>query len=95
MSPVDCRDKVKLSLSDESGVLRVKAFNIVNAPECQELAESLRGHLLSRSLKDIDVIKIREMACCGDGLCGHTVADIIEEYQSMFKISKETFLKSG
>ena len=77
-------NKAIISLSDRTGVLRVKAFDIVEAPECRELAESLRQHLLGMPLAEIDTKAIREVPCSGGGLCGRTVADIIEEYQILF-----------
>jgi hypothetical protein len=82
---VDCRDRVRLSVSDETGVMRVKRFNIAGAPECGEFADRLREMLLGRPLHDIDPDEIRGMSCRGDGLCGRAVADIIVEYQGMVR----------
>ena len=73
MRLMDCRDKVRLSVSDETGVMRVKRFNIVNAPGCREFADRVRELLVGRPLHDIDPDEIRKMPCSGDGLCGRGV----------------------
>jgi hypothetical protein len=83
MSLMDCRDKVRLSVSDETGVMRVKHFNIIDAPECRDFADSLKEILLGRPLGEIDADEIRKMPCSGNGLCGRVVADIVEQYQSL------------
>ncbi len=90
MRPMDCKDKVRLSVSDETGVMRIKHFNITDAPECREFAENLRKRLLGKPLDDIDAKEIREMPCKGNGLCGRVVADIVEEYQNMLSRGANT-----
>ncbi len=83
MNPMDCRDKVRLSLSDETGVMRIKHFRIVDAPDCREFSDGLQEILLGKPLMDINTSEIRRMPCRGDRVCGRAVADIVEEYQNM------------
>ena len=87
---MDCRDKIRLSVSDETGVMRIKRFNIIDAPECREFADRLQSLLLGKPLDDINVNEIREMPCTGDGLCGRAVADIVEEYQRLLSREANT-----
>jgi len=64
----DCRNKIRYSLSDASGVLRFTAFNIVDALECGDTPEMLRKYLVGRPLADVDVDYIRGLGCKGDVL---------------------------
>ena len=83
MNPAECRDKVRLSVSDETGVMRVKHFNILDAPGCREYTEHVRSLLVDRPLRDINPDEIRRIPCSGEGICGNAVADIITEYQKL------------
>ena len=86
----ECRNKIRYSLSDASGVLRFTAFNIVDAPECGDIQEMLRQHLVGRPLADVDLDDIRGLRCKGDGECIRTVIRVIEESQHMFvRMGKE------
>ena len=84
MYPKGCRNKIRYSLSDASGVLRFKAFDIVDAPECGDMREMLCKYLVGRPLVDVDVDYIRGLRCKGDGECMRTVIRVIEESQHMF-----------
>jgi len=84
MSPNDCRDRVRLHLSDKTGVLRFESFDIVDAPQCEPAAEALRRYLASRPLADVDVQYIKRLSCPGNAFCFSTIAKIIEDYQSIF-----------
>lgn len=79
-----CADKVRFTLSDKTGDLRFTAFDIVNAPECTELAEELRAKLLGRCFAEINMAGIQRMSCRGDGQCMQTVVSTIMEYQDLF-----------
>ena len=37
----ECEERLRFTLSDESGVLRVESFDIVDAPECLQVAETV------------------------------------------------------
>ena len=84
MTTDECRDKIRFSLSDKSGTLRFEAFDIVDAPDCQGLADAVRRTILGRPLSDIDVGKLPKVFCRGKGQCMLAIADIITEAQSFF-----------
>jgi hypothetical protein len=81
----ECRDNVRFSLSDETGVLKFKTFDIVNTPDCARLAEELRKYLLARPLREIDVTFVRSMECPQKrGYCIEAVARVLEEHIEFF-----------
>ena len=77
-----------MSLSDESGVLRFKSFDIADAPDCWKMAKTLRHYLVGRALSDVDVNYIRNLSCSGDGVCIERVADVVAEYREMWANTK-------
>jgi len=85
----ECYDKIRLSLSDESGELRFESFEIVDMPDCQELAGQLREYLVGRPLAQADPHRVRSMSCPSGGACMLVVARIIEEYQRLFSAAGE------
>jgi len=80
----ECYDKIRFALSDETGDLRFTAFNIINMPECSQIAETLREKLIGRRLVDIDIAEIQSMTCPGNGQCMTAVVHVIREYQDLF-----------
>jgi len=84
MPPKECYDKIRFSLSDERGVLRFERFEIVDAPECWEVEQEVRSHLVGRPLTDVDLTYLRSLTCNGDGACTRAVVQVIEEHQQMF-----------
>jgi len=88
MTAHSCRNRVRFSLSDKDGPLHFTAFDIVDAPECREVTEALKKHLLGRPLREIDAAEILRLPCERDGRCMRTVAGIIAECQEMFVGSK-------
>lgn len=79
----DCRDKVRFALSDSTGTLRFTDFDIVDAPECREVAQKLRGQLLGRPLADLDLDYIRGLSCGGNGQCIRDIVSVIEDHRAM------------
>jgi hypothetical protein len=84
MQPLDCANKVRFSLSDETGVLRFTSFDIVDVGGFCEIVETLQEYLVSRPLADVDVDYLRKLTCTGNGECLHTVIQMVEEYQQLF-----------
>ncbi len=82
----ECYDKIRFSLSDDSGELCFEYFEIIDAPECQEIAGKIRSYILGRPLRLIDANRIRSLECPGSGECMSTVAKVIEENQEIFGI---------
>ena len=80
----ECYDNVRLWLSKENGAWHFKSFDIVDAPECNAVAEQLRDYLLDRRLADVDLQYLQSIKCQGNGACMRAVIDIIHEYQDMF-----------
>ena len=80
----ECYDNVRLSLTKENGVWHFESFDIVDAPECNAVAEQLRNYLLDRSLGDVDLQYLQSIQCQGNGACMRAVIDIVHEYQGMF-----------
>jgi hypothetical protein len=81
----DICDKIHFSLSYQAGELRFSDFDIIEAPECSQLAEKLRTILLGQRLADIDVDEILKITCPIDEHCIRIIAHIITEYQMAFK----------
>ena len=82
---MDCKDNVRFILSDETGVLQFKSFDIVNMPQCAEVAVELKKHLIGRPLQQIDMDAIRLVQCPHDnGSCIEAAAKIIEENIDFF-----------
>ena len=79
MSPSECDDKIRFSLSDESGVLRFDAFAIVDAPECRDMEREFQAYLVGRPLSKVDLGYLRGLTCDGDGVCMRAVIRAIEE----------------
>ncbi len=79
-----CYDKIRYSLSDESGQMRFESFEFLNMPECAETLETLRDYLLSRPLCQVDPQWVRSLQCQGNGRCMSDVARVIEEHQQLF-----------
>ena len=73
----DCRDKVRFSLSDSTGTLRFTDFDIVDAPECGQVAGTLKEYLLGRPLAELDLDHIRQMTCPGNGQCIRDIVSVI------------------
>jgi len=84
MTPDQCLDKLQFTLSDESGVLRFKSFDIADAPECWQIAKTLRQYLVGRALDDVDVDYIRSLSCSGSGVCIEKIATVVAEYREMW-----------
>jgi hypothetical protein len=85
MSGMDCKDNVRFTLSDDTGVLKFKTFDIVNTPACARLAKQLREYLLARPLREIDMQVVKAMRCPHhNGVCLDVVARVIEEHVEFF-----------
>lgn len=80
----ECYNNVRFSLSDSSGHLRFESFDIVDMPQCGDLAAALKKHLVGRTLAQVDVERIRAMKCPGEPTCVAEVARIVEEQQRLF-----------
>jgi len=84
MSAGECSDKIRFSLSDESGVLCFEAFAITDVPKCRDMEQELRAYLVGRPLSEVDIGYLRSLTCDGDGVCMRAVIRAIEEYQQLF-----------
>ncbi len=79
-----CYDKIRYTLSDESGQMRFETFEFNNMPGCAETLGTLRDYLLSRPLSQVDPQWVRSLHCTGSGHCMIDVARVIEEHQQLF-----------
>lgn len=84
MKHQECYTKVRYSLSDESGVVRFKTFNIVDAPECRRLTRTLQEYLIGRALTDVDLACVQQLTCEEHGECMRSVIRVIEECRLLF-----------
>jgi hypothetical protein len=84
MSEDECRNKIRCGLSDRSGVLRFESFDIVDAPECAEIAYGLRAYLVGRALAEVDVGHLQEVLAAEHPLCGRVVVRLVTDSQEMF-----------
>ena len=84
----DCRDKIRFALSDESGELRFTSFDIVDMPECQDLARALQEYLLDRPLAEVDLDYLVGLRCRANGECVQGMIRMVDEYQAMFALGR-------
>jgi hypothetical protein len=84
MQAGDCVNKIRFSISDETGVLRFTSFDIVDPPESCQGLEALREYLVGRPLAEVDVDHLRELLGGSDGECRQTALRVVKEYQRRF-----------
>jgi len=95
MKKQECRNRVRCALSDSSGQLRVESFNIVDTPECQEMAEHLREYLVGKALAEVDAEHVRELARGAHPVCALEVSRLVRECQETFVSVDQADLKSA
>lgn len=79
-----CYDSIRFSLSDLSGQMRFEMFDIVDVPECQDVAARLRKYLVRRPLAQVDVQRIRSIECDDNCTCLAEVARVVRQQQRLF-----------
>ena len=84
MCAEDCRNRLRIRLSDDNGVLRFEEFEIVGAPECQDIAATLREYLVGRTLPETDLDYLRRLRCPADGGRARAVIEEVEKCQRLF-----------
>ena len=84
MSTGGCYDKIRFTLNDSSGVLRFESFDIVDSPECTDIARTLREYLVGRPLAEVDLEYISGLWCWGNAECMKTVVQVIQEHRELF-----------
>ena len=92
MSPQECQDRIRFTLSNETGVQRFKDFELIDDSECGEMGKLLREYLVGRPLAKVDLDYLRSLKCpymrsleCQEnGGCVLAVIDVIREYQDLF-----------
>jgi len=89
IDPQECVDRIRFSLSDKTGVLRIEDFDIVDASQCTTFAEELKRYLIGRPVAEIDVDYIRSLRCQGNGQCMRTIVDAVAEYHELFADAKD------
>ena len=80
----ECRDKVRYSLSDKSGVLRFEDFRIDGLTDCAAAESELRALLVGRPVAEIDVDEIHRISCPRGGACMRAIVKAISECKEMF-----------
>lgn len=89
MNTVECRNHVRYSLSDEDGLLRFRAFEVTDEPDCGDAVNRLREYLLGRPLKDVRVDELKRLDSGGTCACMGEVIQAVQECQEMFVRSRE------
>ena len=89
MTADECRDRIRYSLSDVSGTLRIESFDIADAPDCQNIADEVRSVILGRPIANIDVAELLRIFCPGKRLCVCAIVDAIGEEQALFAGTRE------
>jgi hypothetical protein len=95
MCASECNDRLRFSLSDDSGVLRFEEFAIVDGLNCQDVEHTLREYLVGRSLADVDLDFLRGLNCPADGECLRALIGAIQKHQQLFIGEIRTSPKSG
>ena len=83
MASQECRDRIRFTLSNETGVQRFKAFELVDDPECGEMGKLLREYLVGRPLAEVDFDYLRSLKCQRNGGCTLAVIEVVREYQDL------------
>ncbi len=84
MTEEQCRDRIRCALSDRSGVLRFESFDIVDAPECEDIRYSVREYVIGRTLAEVDVHHVRKVVAAAHPLCARVLARLMAESQGIF-----------
>jgi len=92
MTSQECRDRIRFTLSKETGIQRFKDFELVEGLECGEMGELLREYLVGRPLAEVNLDYLRNLKCphmqsleCQEsGGCVLAVVDVIQEFQDLF-----------
>ena len=86
MLPSKCYDNIRFSLSDDSGVLRIEALEIIDATECRNFEQELHDYLIGRPLAEVDLGYLGSLTCDGNGACDCLWAVIqkMEKHQQRF-----------
>lgn len=88
----ECRDRIRFTLSNETGIQRFKDFKLVEAPECGAMGKLLQEYLVGRPLAEVDLAYLRSLKCpymrsleCQEnGGCVLAIIDVIREFQDLF-----------
>lgn len=84
------RQRIRFSLSDESGRLRFTRFEIVDSHSCEDFAKSLRAYVLDRPLNEIDLDHVKSLSCAGHEDCVRETVEVIREYRALFSGDGDT-----
>ena len=95
MTEEQCRDRIRCALSDRSGVLRFESFDIVDAPECEDVSYSVREYVIGRALAEVNVDHVRDLVGAEHPLCARTLAGLLAESQEMFGGGGKRLVRSG
>ena len=79
-----CYDNIRFALSDRTGRIAFESFDIVDMPECHDLAARLRQYLVHRPLAQVDVKRIRSMRGAVTAMCISDVARALDELKYLF-----------
>ncbi len=94
MSIHNCADKIRFSLNDRSGQLCFEQFDIIDHPECANIAEQMREVIIGKPLAEIDLDALQSIECRGSRGCIDAACEVIAECQRMFA-RKPPFAQKG
>ena len=81
---IDCYGNIRFALSDRGGRMCFESFDIIDVPECQNVAARLRDYLVHRPLAQVDVRQIRSMRHAATAMCIPDVARAVDELKRLF-----------
>ena len=84
MPQSDCYNNIRCSLSDDSGDLCFKSFEIVGVPGCSDMQERLQAYLVGRPLAGVDLAYLQGLECPESGECMDAVIRMVREHQGWF-----------
>ena len=79
-----CYDNIRFALSDGGGRMRFESFDIIDVPECHDVAARLREYLVHRPLAQVDVERIQAMQRAATATCIPDVARAVDELKRLF-----------
>ena len=94
----DCYDNIRFVLSDRGGRICFESFDIIDMPECHDVAARLREYLVHRPLAQVDVERIQAMQRTAIATCIPDVVRAVNELKRLFSTSaalKRTTVPQG
>ena len=79
-----CHNSIRISLSDETGVLRITKLESESLSQCSDGFKKLTDYLVGRPLAEIDIPHTLSLNCANNKHCIGSLANLLQDYIDMF-----------